>query len=452
MALRGTYRQRHPENSAFFQCLESYWPEFRETYPYFFEKEYGPLRPVVEKTVERFLDCGIYHNGFARVRCTTCRHEYLLAFSCKTRYFCPSCQSKRVAAFVEWVTTAILEPVDHRQMVWTIPKVLRPTFRRERHLLGELVRCAWKTLQDYIQSQFETETACGAVFAIQTWGDQLNFHPHNHSLVSDVAWDRAGNALAIEWSDSSVLTRLFQHHVLEMLIREHRLSPEFAHKLRLWHHSGFQVWVGRPVPPEDQKSLERLCAYILRPSFASTRLHYDSDQGQIEYETKKGVQRSMDALDWIALVTSHIPNPQQQTVRYYGRYSNASRGKRRKQALGFSAIHSVESSGQDSPCERFAHQRRRNWARLLQKIYEVDPLTCPCGGQMEIIAFIEQPAAIRKILQHLKLWDRPQRSPPRRLFPHKLENFLETLSPRQAQQIKASTDTLFWEDVPIFEG
>jgi hypothetical protein len=110
----------------------------------------------------------------------------------------------------------------------------------------------------------------------------------------------------------------------------------------------------------------------------------------------------MDALDWIALVTSHIPNPQEQTVRYYGRYSNASRGKRRKQALGISVTHPVESSGQDLPSERFAQQRRRNWARLLKKIYEVDPLTCPCGGQMEIIAFMEQPAAIRKILQHSK--------------------------------------------------
>jgi hypothetical protein len=33
---------------------------------------------------------------------------------------------------------------------------------------------------------------------------------------------------------------------------------------------------------------------------------------------------------------------------------------------------------------------------------------------MEIIAFIEQPAAIRKIFQHLKLWDRPQRPARRR--------------------------------------
>ncbi len=68
MALQGIYRQRHPENTAFYQCLKSYWPEFKETYPYCYEKEYGPLRQVAEKTVERFLDCRIYRNGFARRR------------------------------------------------------------------------------------------------------------------------------------------------------------------------------------------------------------------------------------------------------------------------------------------------------------------------------------------------------------------------------------------------
>jgi hypothetical protein len=161
----------------------------------------------------------------------------------------------------------------------------------------------------------------------------------------------------------------------------------------------------------------------------------------------------MDALDWIALVTSHIPNPQEQTVRYYGRYSNPARGKRRKQATQAPNTSQTESSTEpNSPAAVFAHQRRRNWARLLKKIYEVDPLICTnCRGQMEVIAFIEEAKAIRKILQHLKLWDRPQRSPPRRLLPKKLEKFLETLSPRQIQQIKASTDSLFWEEVPLFE-
>ncbi|MDA2933085.1 hypothetical protein MYX82_01945 [Acidobacteria bacterium AH-259-D05] len=57
MALRGTYRQRHPERTAFYRCLEDYWEEFWDSYPYFYEKDYGPWRPVVEKTVQPFLDC-----------------------------------------------------------------------------------------------------------------------------------------------------------------------------------------------------------------------------------------------------------------------------------------------------------------------------------------------------------------------------------------------------------
>ena len=157
-------------------------------YPYFYEANYGQLRPVVEKTVDRFLECGIYRHGFARIRCPDCCKEYLLAFSCKTRYFCPSCQAKRVAAFVEWVTGEVLEPVPHRQLVWTIPKVLRPAFRRDRKLLGELSRCAWRSLCLYLQHALGSDTVPAAVLAIQTYGDQLNFHPHLHSLVAEGGW------------------------------------------------------------------------------------------------------------------------------------------------------------------------------------------------------------------------------------------------------------------------
>ena len=69
---------------------------------------------------------------------------------------------------------------------------------------------------------------------------------------------------------------------------------------------------------------------------------------------------------------------------------------------------------------------------------------------MQIIAWIEQPEVIRKILQYLKLWERPQRSPPPRLFPHKLETLIASLSPRQAQQVRASTNSVFWDDVPTY--
>ncbi len=73
---------------------------------------------------------------------------------------------------------------------------------------------------------------------------------------------------------------------------------------------------------------------------------------------------------------------------------------------------------------------------------------------MQIIAFIEEWSVIRKILQHLNLSEYSPRSPPPpRLLPHKLEAFLATLFPRQAQQVlRASTDYVFWDDVPVYPG
>jgi hypothetical protein len=68
---------------------------------------------------------------------------------------------------------------------------------------------------------------------------------------------------------------------------------------------------------------------------------------------------------------------------------------------------------------------------------------------MEVIACIEKTDLIRKVLQHLGLWDRPQRSPPSTLLPHKLEAFLDSLIPQQAQQVRAQIHPV---RVSIFES
>ncbi|MCX5870849.1 MAG: transposase zinc-binding domain-containing protein [Deltaproteobacteria bacterium] len=38
-----------------------------------------------------YFRCGDLTQGFARVRCPDCHHEYLLALFCRGRWFCPSC-------------------------------------------------------------------------------------------------------------------------------------------------------------------------------------------------------------------------------------------------------------------------------------------------------------------------------------------------------------------------
>jgi hypothetical protein len=54
--------------------------------------------------------------------------------------------------------------------------------------------------------------------------------------------------------------------------------------------------------------------------------------------------------------------------------------------------------------ELIAKAFRRNWVRLIQKIYEVDPLICAkCSGKMKVIAVIEDAQIIKKILNHLDL-------------------------------------------------
>jgi len=53
-------------------------------------------------------------NGFARIKCPDYGHEYLLAFSCKRRHFCPSCHQKRVVEFGEWLCQKVIKAVPHR--------------------------------------------------------------------------------------------------------------------------------------------------------------------------------------------------------------------------------------------------------------------------------------------------------------------------------------------------
>lgn len=81
---------------------------------------------------------------------------------------------------------------------------------------------------------------------------------------------------------------------------------------------------------------------------------------------------------------THIPGRYEQTVRYYGFYSNKSRGLRKK-ADADDGIPAIIPSAMSSK------EFRQNWARLIQKVYEVDPLICPkCQGSMKIISFIEE--------------------------------------------------------------
>jgi len=137
------YRPRKPQESQYYQCVEDNFEVLEQVYDERFATRYGFFRPYVKQVIYRFLDCGILHNGFARVKCEECGHEYLLGLSCKRRHFCPSCHQKRVVEFGEWLCEEVLKAIPHRHFVFSIPKILRRYFLYDRKLLSDLSRCAW---------------------------------------------------------------------------------------------------------------------------------------------------------------------------------------------------------------------------------------------------------------------------------------------------------------------
>jgi hypothetical protein len=182
---------------------------------------------------------------------------------------------------------------------------------------------------------------------------------------------------------------------------------------------------------------------ILHPPIALQRLDYQSGDQVLVHPSPRALRLHapipknaapngplwLDPLDCLASLTDPIPDPGQHLVRIFGWYSNKTRGLRKQHTCQLAPATSLpaatdaplaqpdEQTLDDPPDEAWHRASRRTWARLIQKVYLADPLTCPrCGGTLRIIGFIDNPDLIEKILRHLKLWapgERPRPPPPR---------------------------------------
>jgi len=79
------------------------------------------LPDYVAREFEAYLKCGRLEHGFLRVRCESCHHEKLVAFSCKRRGFCPSCGARRMADSAAHLVDEVLPKRPIRQWVLSVP-------------------------------------------------------------------------------------------------------------------------------------------------------------------------------------------------------------------------------------------------------------------------------------------------------------------------------------------
>ena len=197
------------------------------------------------------------------------------------------------------------------------------------------------------------------------------------------------------------------------------------------HHHGFDLHAELCVPADRRDRLERLCRYVLRPPVAQERLHLTA-AGNVRLTLKRPwadgtTHLEFEPLDLLARLAALTPRPRINLVLYHGAWRGlvvrfeqpAHSGPgvavySEAEAAGALTDAAEQASGAVSPPPADNH----HWAELMRRSFGIDVLACPrCGGRLALIAIIEDPAVIGRILRHLRLPATipepcPARSPP----------------------------------------
>ncbi len=442
--------------------IEDHLEDFFRVYDERFRSTYGPMHPRVRELFEAFLRCGDPHFGFLRVRCCnpSCdsKSERIVPFSCKTRGLCCSCSQKRALLWAERMVEEVLPDVPYVQLVFTIPRMLRKSFLWDRTLYGDLCRSAYAATRRFFEAQFPglEKAVPGVVAAPQSFGNILNFHPHAHALSSLGVFTRDGVFHPVpEDIDFAPLEELFRQELFKALLKKEKITEERITLLRSWKHSGFRVHSDRRLAQGDRQELESLLQYFERAPVSLQRLEY-LDDGRVLYRGTRfhpGLGRDhqlVSGLEFRAMLLPHIALRYECRIFCYGAVSTTIRRQ-----LGW--VDSKSGAESDAPTDvvtaeeeedEFIRLRRKNWARLIQKVWQDDPEVCDsCGEKMRVISALTHPHhddVIERILRWRGEWDPPwkrqrrARGPPpeREIFTTVLVEEFSQIPPEDEEHLK----------------
>ena len=167
-----------------------------------------------------------------------CGHDRLLAFYCKGRGVCPSCNARRMAEVAAHLTDEVVPYLPVRQWVLSVPKRLRPFLHQTPEVAGAVLGIFLRALRSALRDASPGAPAAvrdaqlGAISFPQRFGGYLNPHYHYHVLALDgvVSGDiehrvRFHEATSLEARDAEALARTVQLRVLRWFTRHGLLDP-----------------------------------------------------------------------------------------------------------------------------------------------------------------------------------------------------------------------------------
>jgi hypothetical protein len=178
---------------------------------------------------------------------------------------------------------------------------------------------------------------------------------------------------------------------------------------------GFSLHAATCVPHYSRERLEKLCRYAARPPVVHDRLSLTKN-GKVLYKLKRRYRDGsthvvLDPMTLIERLAALVPRPRVHLTTYHGVFAPAASYRDRVVPPPPDDDHDgdsctrAESTTPDRP-----RRKRYSWAELMKRVFEVDVLICEhCGGTRKLLAFLTEPRAIRRILEHLGL---PAEPPP----------------------------------------
>jgi hypothetical protein len=279
------YERRRPENTPLHKIIsENFenWLEWREAAE-------RPVPAYVEDELRGYLACGLLCFGFARAVCMTCRTGFVVAFSCKGRGVCPSCNGRHMAQTAAHLVDHVIPPVPVLQWVISVPKRLRgmladrprPVAALTKIFLAEIERllCAAAGVTSDAATPASARPRLGGISFLHRFGSALNHHVHVHACVTDGVFVPAAAeagcdappaflpARPITQADLAALTERVRHRVIRWFRRSRLLDAAATADMLAWENSGLSTLASgaRPRPAGMETT-------VTAPEAAATRI------------------------------------------------------------------------------------------------------------------------------------------------------------------------------------
>ena len=146
----------------------------------------------VEDELRGYLACGLLCFGFARAVCMTCRTGFVVAFSCKGRGVCPSCNGRHMAQTAAHLVDHVIPPVPVRQWVISVPKRLRGMLADRPRAVAALTKIFLEEIERLLLAASGVTAAAdtlsasrsrlGGISFLHRFGSALNHHVHLRAL------------------------------------------------------------------------------------------------------------------------------------------------------------------------------------------------------------------------------------------------------------------------------